>query len=71
MSNPEKPFSFRVTEEDLVAFEAAAAEVGLKPREWARLVCRVAAGNALPKQLKRVEQLKQFSSKKPVRDGEW
>lgn len=74
MGDSEKPFSFRISEEDEKAFEAAAAEVGLPVRAWARLMCRAAAGAALPKQLDRAKQLHAALAegrKLPIKDGTW
>lgn len=65
------PFSFKVTEESLEAYQKAAEEAGMTTSEWARVVLDAAAGRlALPRHLLRVVKVEETKPKK-VRDGDW
>jgi hypothetical protein len=65
----ERVVSVKVSDEEIAAFDRAAAEAGMSRHRWIVTVLAAASGgSALPQQLMRVVQ---FVPPKPVRDGKW
>jgi predicted outer membrane protein len=63
-----KVFSLKVSEEEIAAFDKAAAEASMSRHRWIITVLNAAAGRSqLPQQLTRVIEF----APKPVRDGKW